>query len=561
MAVRLERRPDGALLLWNEAPSPEPDRTVTARLERWARERPEQTFLAERSGSGWRRRSYAEVWARARLAAARLAPLGLSTDRPLMIIAGNCLAHAELTLGAMLIGAPAALISPAYAAKGADPARLTEIVATLTPGLVVGEPLWLEAARLSGADTGRLATFDMAEAMPAAPLAEVEALAAKVGQDTIAKFLFTSGSTGSPKAVINTQRMLTSNLAALEAVWPQLVERPPVLVDWLPWHHTFGGNVCFGTALHFGGALFIDDGRPRPQEIARTVENLRLIQPSVLFNVPAGYEALLSFLERDRGFAERVFGGLEFLFNAGAALAPATRERLEAAATASIGRCPPIVGSWGATETAPAATMTGFDSPPAGWLGPPIPGVAIKLAPDRGRLEMRVKGPNVTPGYWRAPDATAACFDEEGFYRSGDAGRLADETRPELGLVFDGRLAENFKLSTGAWVHAAAIREAAIEAGGPQVRDAVVAGHDRDRIVVLAWLADGAVPDAARAALAAGIDRYNARQIGSSTRIAAFDLLNPAPEPGSGEITAKGTLNAALVLERRREQVERLLNI
>ncbi|HEX8231856.1 MAG TPA: AMP-binding protein [Caulobacteraceae bacterium] len=562
--VTVEHRADGSVLIRNTEPAPAHGRSVLERLEHWARARPEHTFLAEREGEGWRRLSYAQAWGEVRELAARLLPLGLSAERPLMLLAPNGIAHAELALAGMLIGVPVAPVSTAYAAPAAGGERLAEVVGRLTPGAVyvdAGEGA-RAALRAAGAGEARLLEWSgVLRLAPASAEAAAEA-AARVGPGTIAKFLFTSGSSGAPKAVVVTQEMLCSNLAALEAVWPQLVERPPVLVDWLPWHHTFGGNVCLGTALHFGGTLYIDEGRPRAGEVELTVENLKRVRPSVYFNVPAGYEALLPYLEGERAFAERFFGGLEFLFNAGAALSPSTRERLEAAATAAIGRCPPIVGSWGATETAPAATMTGFDSPPAGHVGPPLPGVTIKLSPDRGRLEMRVKGPNVTPGYWRAPQATAACFDEQGFYRSGDAGRLADEARPEAGIAFDGRLAENFKLSTGAWVNAGAVRQAAIEAGRPLVLDAVVAGHDEECIGVLLWADAAAVTRVgeaeARRRIGEGLARYNAGQIGSSTRIALFELLDPPPDVQSGELTAKGTLNAARVLERRREAVARL---
>jgi feruloyl-CoA synthase len=574
--VRAAPLAGGGLLLTNGlAPGPCP-RSLVDRLEHWAAARPDQVFLAERDGAGWRTLTYAEAWRSVREIAGRLLPLGLSAERPLMTVAANSILHAELILAAMMIGVPIAPVSAAYAQAGRE-ARLREAIAILTPGAfgwdrAMTNPAIAEIAAAAGVEIA--GELEVLATGPSATAADVERAAAAVGPDTIAKFLFTSGSTGAPKAVVNTQRMLCSSQAALAQVWPFLAEAPPVLVDWLPWHHTFGGNHCFGIALHNGGALYIDDGKPTPGLAARTVENLRLARPTAHFNVPAGYEAILPWLEADPALAEEALGRLDLLFNAAAALPQSTRDRLEAVTRRAAGRAVPIVGSWGATETAPEATMVYFDTAEADNIGVPMPGVEIKLAPDLGRLELRVRGPNVTPGYWRNAEATAQAFDAEGFYRSGDAGRLLDPARPEAGILFDGRLAENFKLSSGTWVNVGALRLAVIHAARPLVADAVITGHDKAEPGALLFLdleacralaGDAALelPTACAhvavlAALAERLERHNRGQGGASTRIGRFLVLDSPPSAEGGELTAKGSLNQAAVLARRAAWVARL---
>lgn len=571
VAVRAQPCANGGVVLGNAlTPAPYPPNLIV-RLRHWAETTPDSVFLGERDGRDWRTRTYAQVWSEVLEIARGLLPFGCSPERPLVTLASNSILHAELILAAMMIGAPVAPVAPAYAQPGRED-RLREALALLTPGVVgwddaAASPALGAMVTATGSVAVGLGLAKLASSLPASAQ-DVDRAAAQVGPDTIAKFLFTSGSTGAPKAVINTQRMLCSMQAALVQVWPFLAEKPPVLVDWLPWHHTFGGNHCFGIALYNGGAFYIDGGRPLPGHVARTIENLRSIGPTLHFNVPAGYEALLPYLEADPVVAKEAFGRLDLMFNAAAALPKSIRARLARLSSA------PVVGSWGATETAPEATMVYFDAPQADNIGVPMPGVEIKLAPDDGHQELRVRGSNVTPGYWRDAEATARAFDDDGFYRSGDAARLVDPARPELGLLFDGRLAENFKLATGTWVNAGAVRLAAIHAARPLIADAVVAGHDRSDLGLLLFIdleacrAHVCEPDldyaaASRAqalldAIGKALTAHNHGQYGATTRVARFLVLDTPPDARHGEVTAKGGLNQSAVLARRDDWLQRL---
>jgi feruloyl-CoA synthase len=396
------------------------------------------------------------------------------------------------------------------------------------------------------------------------------------GADTIAKFLFTSGSTGMPKGVINTHGMLTSNQQQLAQAWPFVAEQPLILVDWLPWNHTFGGNHNFNMVLRNAGTLVIDGGRPLPTMVAETVRNLSEISPTIYFNVPAGYAALLPHLERDESFAKSFFAQLRLIFYAGAALPQDLWQRLEAVSVRTTGQRIPMSSSWGTTETSPLATAAHYLLDRAGNVGVPVPGVEMKLVPSGDKLEIRVRGPNVTPGYWKRPDLTAAAFDEEGFYKPGDAVRLADAGDPAKGVVFDGRLAEDFKLLTGTWVHVGALRVGVLAACSPVVQDAIVAGADREFVALLCWLnaagcqklvgegAPAALPDlarhpAVREHVRHALANWNAAHPGSSERVARVLLLSDAPSIDANEITDKGYINQRLALERRATDVARVL--
>ena len=578
--VRAARDASGALLLTNEAaPAPAPE-SILERLAHWAAAGPDRIFLGERTGQGWRELTYAHAWAEVQATAARLLALELGPERPLAILAPNSIAHATAALAAMLVGIPVAPL----ALPAADKPSVTDLIerlAILTAGAIaldsasptLVDQLWPGRAPLFGL-TGAGPGVPALANLPQASTEEVAAAGRLVTRDTVAKLLFTSGSTGGGKPVINTHGMLASNQAALAQVWPFLEARPPRLTDWLPWRHTFGGNFCFNLALFHGGSLYIDDGSPLSP--GRTLENLKSRPPSVYFSVPAGYEALLPRLESDEAFARSFFGGLDLLFNAGAALPETTHARLVAASRKAAGRDLPVIGSWGLTETSPAATMVWWTGAGALEVGGPLPGVTIKLVPERDRLELRVMGPNVTPGYWRMPEATADAFDADGFLRTGDAGRPADPDLPERGLVYDGRIVENFKLLSGSWVNAEAMRLAAIEAGWPLVANAVVTGLNRDQVGVLLFLdldacraalgadADGLDDEAVRehpailARIRLGLATHNVGQAGSSRRIARFLVLAAPPDAAMGEVTAKGSLNQAVLLERRAADVERL---
>jgi feruloyl-CoA synthase len=588
-AVIAEALPGGGLKLRSPAALRPHARAIGEYLAGWAARDPGRLFLAERDGTGgWRRLTYGEAWRAARAIAQALLARGLGPERPVMILSENGIDHALLALAAQLVGIPVAPVSTAYSRLSQDFAKLRYVRDLVTPGLIFADDGERYAAALAAlgpgdaeivlsrnAPVGIAATHFTALLEPV-PGPAVDAAYEAVGPDTVAKILFTSGSTGEPKGVINTQRMLCANQEAVFQIWPFLSERPPVIVDWLPWNHTFGGNHNFNLTLRHGGTLYIDEGRPAPGLIERSVANLREVSPTIYFNVPRGYAMLLDYLERDAELARRFFAELDFVFYAAAALPQSLWERIEAVSLKTLGHKVPMVSAWGTTETAPGATGVHYPMERAGNVGLPLPGVEVKLVPAGDRLEIRVRGPNITPGYWKRPDLTALAFDEEGFYRPGDAMRLADPADAAQGLVFDGRIAENFKLSTGTWVSVGALRVALIAAGAPVIEDAVITGHDRDEIGLLVFpslagcrglcphvpanapLSELIAAPPVRAALAAGLARHNAGAGGSSQRIARALLMSEPPSIDRGEITDKGYLNQRAVLTSRAALVEAL---
>ena len=420
------------------------------------------------------------------------------------------------------------------------------------------------------ADPGKFAAASahatpLAEVLAERPTPEVDAAFERVSPDTIAKILFTSGSTGMPKGVINTQRMLAVNQEQYALVWPFLGERPLVLVDWLPWNHTFGGNSNFCMMLRNGGTIHIDAGKPAPGLIEISVRNLKEVSPTIYFNVPRGFDLLLPFLERDAALRASFFRRLDLMVYAGAALPQNLWERIQALALAERGARLPLISAWGSTETAPLATCVHYAVDRAGIIGLPVPGCELKLVPAAGKLEVRVKGPNVTPGYYGREDLTRAAFDEEGYYRIGDALKFADPARPEQGLAFDGRIAEDFKLSTGTWVHVGATRVKLIAAGDPLIQDAVITGHERSEVGALVFLnaaavkAGGLDDTAVRARLCAAMKKLAVETgVGSSTHPVRALIMSEPPSIDANEITDKGYINQRAVLERRAALVERL---
>ena len=566
-------------------------RAVGVWLEKWAAEDPDRTFLAARDAAGgWRKLSYGEAIQAAQSIGQALIERGLlrASGRPILILADNGIDHACLVLGAMQVGVPVAAVSTAYARLSEDFAKLRYVYDLVDPELVyVDDAEQLASAlRAIGATRGEIVASRGAlagvslTAFPSltacAPSAEVAQAFARVGPETIAKILFTSGSTGQPKGVINTQRMMCVNQESAAATWPFLEAHPPVIVDWLPWNHTFGANHNFNMMLRNGGTLYIDAGKPVPGLIGRTVANLQEISPTVVFNVPRGYAALLDYLESDRGLRSSFFGRLDMLLYAGAALPQSLWDRLQRLGLEVRGEKVPFVSSWGLTETAPIATSVHWPLERPGNIGVPVPGVEVRLVPVGEKLEVRVKGDNVTPGYFKNPAQTRQALDEEGWFKTGDAVRLADPSNPAAGLLFDGRTAENFKLSSGTWVNVGTLRTAVIAAGAPVIEDAVITGHDRDEVGVLVFpslagvrgltshlassaalperLADGHV----RRALVDGLRHHNALNRGSSMRIGRCLLLADPPSIDAGEITDKGYLNQGAVLARRAALVERL---
>ncbi|HEX3318327.1 MAG TPA: feruloyl-CoA synthase [Solirubrobacteraceae bacterium] len=528
---------------------------------------------------GTRELAWGEAAGHARAIAQALLDLGLSAQRPLLILSGNSIEHLLLTLGAFEAGVPVLPTSTAYSLLSEDHERIRAIAALCTPGLAFADDAEAYGGALDAlsglaplqvvARGRRDGAVPLAELTGTRPGAAAEDAFARVGPDTVAKLLFTSGSTGAPKGVINTQRMLCSNQQALGQVWPFLHEEPPVLVDWLPWSHTFGGNHNLNQVLAYGGTVHIDDGRPAPAAFERTVDALRSVAPTVYYNVPAAYALLAPRLEQDRELAEHFFSRLRFLFYAAAALPEALWDRLSGLAVTVADHTVPLTAAWGTTETAPGATTAHFPGARCGCIGVPLPGVAIKLAPQGDKLEARVKGPNVTPGYHGNPEATAAAFDDEGYYRTGDAVRLVDEDDPEQGLLFDGRLAEDFKLSTGTFVHVGKLRTGLVSAA-LVLSDAVICGHDLDCVGALAWLDQGearrrlgrdgdVAPDdpGLRDDLAQRLRDLN-RGAGSAQRVERLLLLDTPPDIDAGEITDKGYINQRAVRERRSAEVRRL---
>jgi feruloyl-CoA synthase len=584
-----ERLGDGSL----RCRSAEPLRAYNpslAQLFRAAVERNSRgLFLAERDGGGtWHKLTYGEARERVDALAQALLDRGLSAERPVMILSGNSIDHALMTLAGHIAGVPVAPISVAYSLQSQDHAKLKHIAELLEPGLiyVADTALFAKAlaaldlrnveiaANRNGANLERVTAFDQMAQSRSGPT--LEKAARSIGPDTIAKFLFTSGSTGLPKGVINTHGMLTANQQQLAQIWPFVDEAPLVLLDWLPWNHTFGANHNFNLVLRHAGSLFIDGGRPVPGLIEQTARNLGEISPAIYFNVPAGYAALLPFLERDEALARTFFAKLRLIFYAGAALPQDLWERLEAVSVRATGERVPMTSSWGTTETSPLSTAGHFVIERAGPIGVPVPGVDLKLVPAGDKLELRVRGPNVTPGYWKRPDLTAVAFDADGFYKPGDAVRFADPADPpdpNKGIAFDGRLAEDFKLTTGTWVHVGALRVEALAAASPALQDAVIAGENREFVGILAWLngagcqklagceaplCDLARHPAVRAHVARTIAQWNAAHPGSSQRIARILLLPDAPSIDGNEITDKGYVNQRLALARRKAEVERL---
>ena len=559
--VEIERRRDGTILLRSPLKLGKHARAVGEWLVRWGRETPERTFLAERTEGAWRRLSYREALVLARRVAQGLLDRRLDASRPLVILSDNSIDHALLALGAMHVGVPVAPVSPAYSLMSKDFAKLKAIFELLRPGLVWTADPEKFAPALAAV---RASTTPITELLAEAT-SKVDAAFERIGPDTVAKILFTSGSTGIPKGVINTQRMLTVNQEQYASVWPFLEDRPQVLVDWLPWNHTFGGNNNFGMMLRNGGTFHIDGGKPAPGLVETSMRNLKEIPPTIYFNVPRGFDLLMPFLEKDAELRANFFRNLDLMVYAGASLPQNLWERMQQLAVAERGARLPLISAWGSTETAPMATGVHYAVDRAGIIGLPVPGCEVKLVPAAGKLEARVKGPNVTPGYYGRDDLTKAAFDEEGYYRIGDALKFADPEKPELGLAFDGRIAEDFKLSTGTWVHVGATRVRLIAAGDPLVQDAVITGHERSEVGALVFLNAAAIK--VRGLDDAGVRRHLRAALaklaaeagsGSSTHpVRALVMAEPL-SIDANEITDKGYINQRAVLERRAASVEML---
>jgi feruloyl-CoA synthase len=586
-AVVLEARPDGTRLFSSKLELPNYARCTGVWLERWAEETPNAVFLAERGKDGeWVELTYAEVRARVYCIATWLLGQNLSAERPVLVLSGNSLEHALLMHACLHTGVPISTVSAGNSMQSKDFVKLKANVELLRPGVIFVDSIErfmpalnavaslhdgvIVAGSLSQSQAGTVAFADIEKV--GADGTAVKAAFDRVGPDTIAKFLFTSGSIGAPKAVITTQRMMCSNAELKSVIWRFLNDTKPVVVDWLPWSHVFGGSHNMNIVLRFGGSLYLDEGKPLPALMPKTVKNLTEVSPTIYFSVPLAYDMLVSELRDNAALRKSFFARLQIIFYAGAALPQSIWEELERLAVMELGHPVTMLSSWGSTETAPACTDCHFQAVRSGVIGVPVPGTTLKLIPVADKLEVRVKGPNLFPGYWKQPDITAAAFDEEGYYIIGDAVEFVNPDLPEQGLLFDGRVAEDFKLLSGTWVHVGTIRVAGISALFPVAQDIVVTGHDRDEIGFLvfpniaecrrlAGLGDNAPVDlvlghpAVKERVREGLVRMKREGGGSSTYPSRVLLLAEPPSSEAGEMTEKGYINQRSVRTRRADRV------
>ena len=578
--VTMTQGADGAIYVTPVHPLGKYPEKLTEKLDYWAQKAPDRVFMAQRNGSGeWRTLTYAQFRAAARNVAQALLHRNLSPERPIAILSGNDLEHAVLGFAAYYTGIPYAPISTAYSLVSSDFGKLRHIFDLLTPGLVfVSEAgAYRHALHAVKPPDAELVVSGDPEELQATPYALLAATTATadvdrahdlVTPDTVAKILFTSGSTGTPKGVENTQRMLTSNQEIVRSILRWVDDEPPVICDWLPWNHTFGGNHDVGFVLYNGGSFYIDEGRPTPAGMAASVRNLNDVRPNVYLNVPKGFEALIPFLRERQDFRERFFSRVKMFYYAGAGLLQPVWDELDQLAVETCGERIMMFTGLGSTETGPAALFPGKDLRRAGEVGLPASGVELKLVPMGDKLEARLRSPSVTPGYWRQPDLTRLAFDDEGFYRIGDALRFVDPADVSRGFMFDGRIVEDFKLSTGTFVSAGPLRGKFLSRCAPYAHDAVIAGHDRDFVTILVFpaldacrelaglpatasAADTVANAAVRAKFQELLNELAGEATGSSQRIARAILMAEPPSIDAHEVTDKGSINQGAVLKNR----------
>ena len=552
----ITHRPDGSVLMEQRDPLPEHLPTIADYLDKWAVATPDATWLARRDATGnWKKITYAVALKNARAIGSFLLQLGLGPDRPLVVLSENSLEHGIIGLACLYVGIPYAPVSPAYSLVSKDHTKLKDIAQLLKPGCVFADDgtafehafkaAFDNDCKFINAQNLASGAFDFSDACTCNP-ALADLARTTITSDTVAKYLFTSGSTGSPKAVINTNGMICAMQAMVRDCYRFLTVEPPIVLDWAPWNHTAAGNKVSYLTLTNGGAYYIDDGRPVPGKFDETLRNLLEIPCTWYFNVPVGWDLLVEELEADQALAETFFSCLGMMFYAGAGMAQHTWDRLRAVGRKTTGNEVLLTTSLGATETAPFALACTEVQEKSGNVGVPSCGLSMKLVPNGGKMELRLKGPSITPGYYKNPEKTTEAFDDEGYYCMGDALRPSDPNDLTKGFFFDGRIAENFKLNTGTWVSVGAVRAALVDGMQGLIRDAVIVGENRADLGALLILSDQAKtmkPSDLSESLKILLCEAAKAATGSASRVKRATVVSQAPSFDKGEITEKGSLN------------------
>jgi feruloyl-CoA synthase len=577
---------DGSIVLELEQLLFEYPEKITVKLRYWAEKTPEKTFISQKNKEGiWQKLSYAETITKVENVAQFLLNQTFEVGETIVILSENSLEHAILALAALYVGIPYSPISQAYSLVSDDFGKLKHCLELMTPKMIFAQDgnVYQKALRLAKTmfPEAKLITvkntfeLDFSELIKTKSSIQVLEAFNKVVSDDVAKILFTSGSTGLPKGVINTHKMWCANLQQITQMFPFMESEPPIFIDWLPWNHTFGGNHNFGIALYNGGTLYIDEGKPVLKGIENTVQNLREISPTIYFNVPKGFEMLIPYLENEPDLRKGFFKNLHFIFYAGASLSQPIWNRLEELSIETTGKKIPIITGLGCTESGPSAMFANWEGSFSGLLGVPVAGMQVKLVRDGDKLEARYKAPNVTIGYWRDEKATQNAFDLEGYYKTGDAVKFLDENDPSKGLIFDGRIAEDFKLSTGTWVNVGILKAKVIAEGSPIVQDVVIAGLDKEFVGAILFLNVDACRKLTNHAIeisneevfqhheiqnfiAKLLENLDKKATGSATRVVKAIIAYEPPSIDLGEITDKGSLNQRAILKHRAALVEKM---
>ncbi len=562
---------DGYVRISNSNPIGDVPGRVTERLEYWATTAPNRVFLARRTAAGWRDVTYADAFDAARRIGQALLDRGLGNNRPVLILSGNGIEHALLSLACLHVGVTVVPLATAYSLLSSDHARLRDIAALLRPALIFAD----DGSRYKAAiracltsatevvvmqgDPGWAAT-PFPELLATTPRRDVDIAAATVRPETVAKLLFTSGSTGFPKGVISTHRTICSTLQTMLTWYPVLADEPPVLVDWMPWNHVFGGTVNLGLVLYNGGTYYIDDGKPLPGLIETTIRSLREVAPVIYSSVPKAFEELIPWLRKDVELRNRFFSRVRIFQYSGASIPQHVCDAFDELAQQAVGAQIPWVGTFGSTEAGPMLADQHVHGTSAGRVGLPVPGVTLKLVQVDGKLEARVKSPYVTPGYWKRPDLTSTAFDEEGFFCTGDALDWVDEHDPRQGLRYAGRIAEDFKLVTGVWVRVGLLRNHLLKHLAPEVRDIVIVGENRHYIAVLAIPSTPLVAESetVRERVLAKLTELAKQATGSSQRVLRLSFLTRSLSIDKGELTEKGSLSQRGIVQRHADLIEAL---